>query len=238
MRAVLWMGSVVVALAAVIGASRLWAEDKEKKPAPRTRIGLVNLTYVIKNYDKFKDFQLAIKELAEPFQQRDAELRAKLKELYDQTENSSLLPTAGEEGDKKATKEEREEKSLERLLTRPTAPSGKKATKGEREEKAKKIKRQIEDNSEEAKIKLSTESDQEMKIIYLDITVATQGYAVSHDLDLVLHYNDAVTKEDYVSAQSIARRLNTGGLMPLYSKQGMDISIDIVTLLNQKMHKK
>src|SRR5581483_8728783 len=81
MRAVLWMGSVVVASVVVIGASRLWAESKEKKPASRTRIGLVNLTYVIKNYDKYKEFQLEVKKFVEPFQERDAELRSQLEEL-------------------------------------------------------------------------------------------------------------------------------------------------------------
>jgi Skp family chaperone for outer membrane proteins len=213
MRAMLWMGSVVVALAAVVGASRLWAESKEKKPAPRTRIGLINLTYVIKNYDKYKNFQEEMREFVEPFQKRDAELRSQLEELRKQATDPSLVPTAGEDRDEKARKEELEEK-------------------------AKKIQREMEDNKEKIKKKLGKRNDEEMKIIYLDVYEATQHYASANDLDLVLHYNDAITKEDFLSAQNIARKLNTGALMPLYEKPNMEISQDLVALLNQKKHKK
>lgn len=213
MRAVLGVGSVVVAVAAVVGASRLWAEDKGKKPAPRTRIGLVNLTYVINNYDKYKEFKIEVQKFVEPYQKRDAELRSQLEELRKQATKPSLVPTAGED---------REEKTKAEAL----------------EEKAKKIEREIEDNSTKVKLKMGKKSDDAMKLIYMDIYSVTQNYARENDLDLVLHYNDAITKEDFFSAQNIARKLNTGGLMPLYSKWDMDISRDLVVLLNQKMNKK
>jgi Skp family chaperone for outer membrane proteins len=207
------MGSVVVAAAAVIGVSRLWAEDKEKKTAPRTRIGLVNLTYVIKNYDKYKEFQIEIKKLIEPFTKRHTELQSKLEELRKQATNPSLVPTAGDDRDEKGKGEELEEK-------------------------VKKIQREIEDNQAKVKLKMGKRSDDEMKAIYMDVKDATQSYATRYDLDLVLHYNDAITHEEFLSAQNIARKLNTGGLMPLYSKDELDISQDLVTLLNQRMRKK
>jgi len=213
MRVVLWMSSVILASAAAIGASRLWAEDKAKKPAPRTRIGLINLTYVIKNYDKFKQYEIEMKKLIEPFTQRHNELQSKLDELRKQATNPSLVPTSGENGREK-TKDE------------------------EVEEKARKIQRDIEDNKAKIKLKMSKRSDDEMKVIYKDVMEATQCYATKYDLDLVLHYNDAITHEDLLSAQNVARKLNTGALMPLYSKEELDISMDIVTLLNQRMHKK
>ncbi len=213
MRAVLWMGSVVIASVVVIGASRLWAEDKDKKPAPQTRIGLVNLTYVIKNYDRYKQFELEAKKVVEPFQKRHAELSSKLEELRKQAVNPSLIPTAGEE-------------------------HGQKAKKDDLEAKAKKIQRELEENKEKIRKKLGERSDNEMKVIYKEVMEATQSYATMHDLDLVLHYNDAPTHEESLSAQNIARKLNTGALMPLYWKEEMDISMDLVTLLNQKMHKK
>ncbi len=81
MRAMFWMGSVVVALAVVIGAGRLWAENKEEKPAkaakaeaPRTRIALINLSYVIRNYKKYTKFQEDLKTTMKPFQERDMKL--------------------------------------------------------------------------------------------------------------------------------------------------------------------
>ncbi len=47
MRAMSCAVSLVMALAALIGAGRLWADNKDEWPAkaaPRTRVALVNLT--------------------------------------------------------------------------------------------------------------------------------------------------------------------------------------------------
>jgi Skp family chaperone for outer membrane proteins len=208
-----WMAGLLVAVAVIIGASQLWAEGKEKKPAPtRTRIAFLNLTYVVKNYDKYKEWEVEIKKSVVPYQERDAELQAKLKELREQAENPALVP---------AKAEDRKEK-------------GKKAAI---EEKAKKIQQDIDDNNAEIKLKLGKRSDEEMKTLYTDVMEATQRYANAHDLDLVLQYNDAVTQEDFVSAQNIARKLSSGALMPLYWNPSMDISQDLVAFLNRKMHK-
>lgn len=76
-----------------------------------------------------------------------------------------------------------------------------------------------------------------MKNIYLCVTEAAQKYAKAHDLDLVLHYNDAITEQDYLSAQNIARKMNTAALMPLYFPQNMDISRDLVAILNKNLRK-
>ena len=84
----------------------------------------------------------------------------------------------------------------------------------------------------EAKMKLGKRSDDEMKILFMDVYDAAQRYAASHDFELVLHYNDAVTEADFLSAQNIARKLNTGALMPLYYQRSMDISMDVVRMLN------
>lgn len=213
MRAVLWLGSVVVAVAAVIGAGRLWAEDKEKKPALRTRIGFINLTYVINNYDKYKQYKEEMKKIVEPLQKRHEELRSKLEELHKQGGISSILQTADKDRSEKSEKEKLEKK-------------------------VKEIQQEIEDNKANISAKMTKRSDDEMIVIYKEIMEATQSYATAHDLDLVLHYNDAITDEDLMSARNIARKLNTGGLMPLYWKEEMDISLDLATLLNQKMHKK
>jgi Skp family chaperone for outer membrane proteins len=161
----------------------------------RMRIALLNLTYVIKNYEKYKHFQEEIKGIVEPFQTKDANLRHQLEELRKKAE------------------------------TNP-------GQRDEIERKAKEIQRQLEDNSAEAKLKLGKRSDDEMKILFMDVYEAAQRYAASHDFELVLHYNDAVTKEDFLSAQNIARKLNTGALMPLYFMPSMDISMDVVRMLN------
>jgi Skp family chaperone for outer membrane proteins len=161
----------------------------------RTRIALLNLTYVIKNYEKYKTFQNEIKGIIGPFQEKDASLRRQLEELK---KNLEVHPDQTDEAQRKA----------------------------------KDIQRQLEDNSAEAKLRLGKRSDDEMKTLFLDVADAVQKYAASHDFELVLHYNDAVTETDFLSAPNIARKLNTGALMPLYYQRSMDISVDVVKLLN------
>jgi len=215
MRAMLWMGGVVVILAALIAAGRLPAEDDENKPAPaRTRIALFNLTYVIKNYDKYKDFQVEIKEIVEPFQRKDAHLRRQLDKLRAEAEKLSA------DRSNSGQKAELLEKKRNVLET-----------------KAKQVQRQLEDNGMAVKMKLGKRSDEEMKILFRDVDEAVKRYAASHDLDLVLHYNDAVTRDDYLSARNIALKLASTALVPLTFDPTMNISKDISELLNDGLRK-
>jgi hypothetical protein len=66
----------VVALAALAYFGQALAHTKER-PAqakePRTRVALINLTYVIKYYNKYKTFQKELEEIVKPFQDRDTE---------------------------------------------------------------------------------------------------------------------------------------------------------------------
>jgi Skp family chaperone for outer membrane proteins len=173
-------------------------------PPARTRIALLNLTYVIKNYDKYKHFQEEIKGIIEPFQARDTELRKQADTLRKKAEE----------------------------LTRQQGPT---TQRDELERQAKDIQRKLEDNSAEAKLQLGKRTDDEMKLLFSDVYEAASRYATSHDFELVLHYNDAVTPEDFMSAQNIARKLNTGALMPFYWMRSMDISVDLVNMLNYNM---
>ena len=216
MRAMLWMGGVVFAVAALVGAGRLTADgDDKKNETPPTRIGLVNLTYAIKNYYKYKDFQEEIFEFVAPYQQIDTQLRRKMDKLRAEAEQ---LNREANEGGKKALLANEKREALE--------------------SKAKQLQRELEDNSAEIKLKLGKRSDEEMKILFRDVEEAVKRYAANHDLDVVLHYNDAITPVDYLSGQNIARKLQSGALMPIYSTAGIDISKDITDLLNRNRRKK
>jgi Skp family chaperone for outer membrane proteins len=170
---------------------------------PQTRIALLNLTYVIKNYKKYQNFNEEIKGLVEPFQKTDVALRQELESLGKQAET----------------------------LTGP----GQSSARENLERKARELKRRMEDNQAEFKLKMGARSDDEMKILFTDVYQAAQGYANAHGFELVLHYNDATTEADWLSAQNIGRKLNTGALMPLIVTGKLDISKDILNLLNANM---
>jgi Skp family chaperone for outer membrane proteins len=200
----------VLAAGSILALVTLWyvgpfsghaqSQNPQAAQPSRTRIALLNLTYVIKNYEKYKQFESEMKTIVEPFQKKDTELRQQMENLR-----------------KEAAKQ-----------THP----GQTEQRDALEKQAKDLQRQLEDNAAEIKLRLGKRSDDEMRTLFMDIYDAAQKYAASHDFELVLHYNDAVTREDFLSTQNIARKLNTGALMPLYWNKDMDISMDVVRLLN------
>jgi Skp family chaperone for outer membrane proteins len=106
--------------------------------------------------------------------------------------------------------------------------------RAELEKKLKKVQRQMEDNRMAAKETLSKRADTQVQTMFKDIQDAARRYARAHDFDMVLHYSDAVKEQDYYSTANISRKLQSGGLMPLYAAPGMDISKDIVAVLNEQ----
>ena len=66
----------------------------------------------------------------------------------------------------------------------------------------------------------------------MDIRTVVERVAQSRGFEMVLHFNDAVTPQDYWSPQNIARKMQAGALMPMYYVGGLDISNDVVTTLN------
>jgi Skp family chaperone for outer membrane proteins len=264
MKTLLRLGCLVVAAAVAVGVGRLGAESKEKKPTPHTRIGTINLTYVIKNYEKYKRFQQEIKGIVEPYEKRDAKLRAQLEKLREQhgigakvegtpfpptpslpsklgssarTPPPPPMPPASSRGNSTAKKKGKDESEIKPAKAEEDEDDDETLKPGDVERRVKELQRQLEDNSAEAKLKLGKKSDEEMRVLFMDICEASQRYATAHHLDMVMHYNDAITKEEYLSAPNIARKLNSGALMPIYTASGIDISKEITEKLNKNVHK-
>jgi Skp family chaperone for outer membrane proteins len=94
------------------------------------------------------------------------------------------------------------------------------------------LQREIEDNTAEAKQVMGKMSDEMFKGLYLDVQEAAKRYAIAHHLDLVLHYSDPSPDEEVMSESSIPRKKADAGLRRLYSAPGIDITEDIVAILN------
>jgi Skp family chaperone for outer membrane proteins len=194
----------VLTLGALVYGGRTWlaaapAPERVAEKEPRTRIALLNLTYVIKHYEKFTHFQEEMKEAFKPFADKDRKLKAEAETLTKEIQDLTPAQEANRED-----------------LTK----------------KLKKLQRDIEENNETAKSFLGKKTDEQMKVLYLDILDAATHYARDHDFEMVLHYNDAIEKVDFFSSQNIARKLQAGALMPLYVKPGLDISKEVVEAMN------
>src|SRR5262245_56512270 len=197
-----------VALSAALYVGNLWAQPGARPgtapaPAPaaaepRTRVALINLTYVIKHYSKFEAFSAELKEAAKPYQAKDTGYKNEAEKL------------AKDMADPKTTQEKREAN----------------------EKRLREIQRLLEDNKNDAQKVLQKKQEEQLKILYLDVHSVVSRYAQSHNFELVLHYNDAITTQDYWSPQNVHRKLQLGALMPMYSAKGMDISAETVSTLN------
>jgi Skp family chaperone for outer membrane proteins len=196
-----------LALGAVIYAGRLWADPGTQTmpatPAARTRIALLNMTYVMKWYNKFKTYQEELKQTMLPYTEKDKGLRAQADAIVKEMKKPDKQGQTAE---------------LEKMA-----------------KDLKDIKRNIEDNEQAANVILSKRGDEQLKTLYFDVMDAASRYARAHDFELVLHYNDATTREEFVSSGNIGRKLQNGALMPLYAVQGLDISREVVENLNAAM---
>jgi Skp family chaperone for outer membrane proteins len=107
------------------------------------------------------------------------------------------------------------------------------AERREQLEKAvKQIDRERQDNKADYDAAMNKKSDESLKILYCEIQDAATRYAQAHNFDLVLHFNDATTRERYYSGPFIRGKMQPTVCMPLYAAAGMDISSQVVDALN------
>jgi Skp family chaperone for outer membrane proteins len=203
MRDLLRVGGVLLILGALTLAGHSRSDSGAAAPRPRTRIAILNLSYVVKNYDKFKTFQEELKKTVEPYQAKDTAWKAEGKKLA----KDMGLP---------ATTAQRREEIEKRL---------------------KELQRLIEDNKAEVQKIVVKKQEEQDKVLHRDVQAAARRHARAKDLELVLHYNDAVTIEEFWSPRSIAPRMQAGALVPLYVAEGIDISKEIVAALNKDLRR-
>jgi Skp family chaperone for outer membrane proteins len=190
----------VIALGTAIYASSMLLAQTPGAPASgsKTKVGVVNLTVVIKGYTKFKMYQEQLKSKVDPFQAKD---------LSWKTEGEKLAKEAQQ----------------------PTTTA---ATRDSIEKRLKELQRLIEDNKAEAQKVLVKEQEGQLVTLYGDVRTVVDRIAVAHGYDLILHYNDVVTKEEYWSPQNVARKMQAGAAMPMYIGAGVDISQTVLATLN------
>jgi RNA polymerase sigma factor (sigma-70 family) len=93
--------------------------------------------------------------------------------------------------------------------------------------------RKLEDDADEAKRLLAKANDDQVVALYKKVRETAARYARAHNIDLVLHFNDANPDEpDYSSPANVNRKLQAGGCLPLYWREELDISKAVVGAMN------
>jgi Skp family chaperone for outer membrane proteins len=201
-------GMAALGIGAYLG-SRLYAQEQGQiqqtnatAPAPplRTRIAVVNLLGVVKNYQKWQDFENqykgALKNADAEFEKMKAEglrLKEKLEKAVDEAEREKI------------------------------------------KEQLKGLDRQVQDKGEQFKRELLKWRDDVAVQIYREIEDAVRLVARSNDIELVLHYSDAVVPADIYHPLNIQRKLQSQGCMPMYMQDGMDITVRVTETLNSRV---
>ena len=60
-------------------------------------------------------------------------------------------------------------------------------------------------------------------------------FARSNDIDMVMHFSDAIAPADIYHPLNIQRKLQSQGCMPMYMQDGMDITIRVTEMLNSRL---
>jgi Skp family chaperone for outer membrane proteins len=166
----------------------------------RTRIAVVNLQQVIKQYRKWNDFEQGYKNLYNQYNAEFERQKAKGMDLKSQLD--------------KAVDD---------------------ATKDKIQQAIKELERQVQDMGERAKKELGKMRDDQAQQIYQEVEQAVQAFARANDIEMVLHFNDAVAPADYYHPLNVQRKLQTGACMPMYIAPGMNITDTISAMLNQRL---
>lgn len=199
------VGVAVLGAAGYLG-SRLTAQQTYPQagvpasPPAVSRVAVVNLGQVIKNYAKFKNFTTE-------FQAKDLQVR---KLLESKQAEAAQLQAAGQKPDATVTQQQEIERKLRDLQ------------------------RQVQDMKEDAANRLSKERYDVLLAIYKEIEEAVKVYARAKNLELVLHYNDAVGQDLYLP-EIFQRRLANNACIPIYSHPDLDITNQITMMLNQRV---
>jgi RNA polymerase sigma factor (sigma-70 family) len=178
-------------------------EEPARAAEPRTRIALVNLSYVLKHDDEARAGQEAVKKQVTAYQEREKFSGSKIAAW---TQELAVPGLSAENRDKL----EREIRVARRVL---------------------------EDDQEEARRKLEKLNDELTVALYKKVREAARRYARAHDIELVLHYNDASGEADLDSPANVQRKMQAAGCTPLYAAPGIDISKELVALLNARRGK-
>jgi Skp family chaperone for outer membrane proteins len=102
------------------------------------------------------------------------------------------------------------------------------------EKEIKRLQREMQDKTEEARTALDKKQGDLIVLVYKEVDDAVRTFARTSNIELVLHYNDAVLESDRNSAANIARKMSAGACMPMYMLPTLDISQEVVNVLNAK----
>jgi Skp family chaperone for outer membrane proteins len=175
----------------------------QKTASPRMRVGMVNIAYVARHYEKVRAFTNEIQAASKTFREKERKFREEHDGLAAELAGG-LADAAGR--------------------------------RAEIERRIQALRRELEDNRTEVQRLLTARQDEMLRTVSADVEAVTRRYAQAYGLDLVLQYQGEVDEAGRPSGPS-ARKLQARSGVPLYAAAGVDISKDIVAILNRPLRR-
>jgi len=204
------LGGLAALVAAYVG-NQLWAQQQPAQPvtvaAPaNTRTAFINIETVLQKYQKAKVYKDEMDKMLEPFRLKAEKLKKEI--IQWQTD----LQT-GKTSDSKAVNKEQWEAGVRNN------------------------KRLLEDLQIQVGDLYRKASEKQIVQIYKEIDEAVRAHARAHGFHAVFCYGDS-TQIDPLSIENIIRKIrgmeSTGCVMPMYIADGLDISMPVAEVLNQR----
>jgi Skp family chaperone for outer membrane proteins len=201
---VILAGLATLGIAAYL-ASQLAAQTPTTAPAAapaNVKVGLVNLAYVFKGYNKYKLYSDEMDKIRVVFEKKDADIRKKVKEYQDY----AARPTA--------TQVEKDQ--MEEYL---------KTCKRQMEDNANEFKKVAGHKSDEHMVQCYKEIEDGVKRY-----AGANGFHMILSYSEALTDADKYSPADI--QRKITGPFNSAGVCPLYFVNGLDVSADVVNTLN------
>jgi Skp family chaperone for outer membrane proteins len=109
------------------------------------------------------------------------------------------------------------------------------AKRAEYEKKRKDCQRRLEEVDHEAKTLLARRNEEQLVIVYKEVTDASNRHARAQEIDLVMHYSDSPVEDpEHFNVANVNRKIQARGLVPVSFTPGMDITKAILADLNDR----
>jgi Skp family chaperone for outer membrane proteins len=188
-------------------ANQLSAQTPATAPAAaapsNVKVGLVNLAYVFKGYNKYKTYSDEMEKIRVQYEKKDTDLKKYIKECQDFSQTA------------KATQTDRDK--MEEYI---------KTAKRQMEDNANEFKKVAGQKSDQHMVQCYKEIEEGVKRY-----AAANGFHMICSYSEALTDADKYSPADI--QRKITGPFNSAGVCPLYFVNGIDVSADVVNTLNQ-----
>ncbi len=130
---------------------------------------------------------------------------------------------------------ERKKAPLLDLKNKVAQPGLDEKTREQYQQQIRALERELQDFEEAVKKAVTKYEADNLVQLYGEINDAVERYARAYDIEMVLQYNDMLTKADREHPANVQRKMQMMGFLPMYVASGMDITDAIVSNLNQRL---